>query len=374
MSRLDELMSNSMHKLQIKRTFYFDESNNIRKGSIGLPNDNNPDLGNLCFVLGGIAVENKIDFDALLNFVGAKQTPRDAKFKFFSYGESSFECSIAQPRLRKLFEFLLEKDIYIHFDVLHYMHFALVDILDSLIQEDDAVQMSAFYYYKQLQSDMTKVLYKDYQALHNILVEFEFPNIPKGKSTSFINRILNLYCDNLVYFDSDSPDYFTKELLRQITKAKRNRTNMYFLEGNKPFEISNFLYFDYLARASEILDTKHFDNEPTIAKELYAFDKNYKEKLNMDFVDSSVCREVQISDVICGFVSRMYSFLGHNDEGALTNFINGLENNSESIRTLKAFIKLMDKSDCASQLMFKKTVPLFLERRFSLFYKLIEEK
>lgn len=374
MSRLDELMSNSMHKLQIKRTFYFDESNNIRKGSIGLPNDNNPDLGNLCFVLGGIAVENKIDFDALLNFVGAKQTPRDAKFKFFSYGESSFECSIAQPRLRKLFEFLLEKDIYIHFDVLHYMHFALVDILDSLIQEDDAVQMSAFYYYKQLQSDMTEVLYKDYQALHNILVEFEFPNIPKGKSTSFINRILNLYCDNLVYFDSDSPDYFTKELLRQIIKAKRNRTNMYFLEGNKPFEISNFLYFDYLARASEILDTKHFDNEPTIAKELYAFDKNYKEKLNMDFVDSSVCREVQISDVICGFVSRMYSFLGHNDEGALTNFINGLENNSESIRTLKAFIKLMDKYDCASQLMFKKTVPLFLERRFSLFYKLIEEK
>lgn len=374
MSHLDELMSNSMHKLQIKRTFYFDESNNIRKGTIGLPNDNNPDLGNLCFVLGGIAVENKIDFDALLNFVGAKQTPRDAKFKFFSYGESSFEGSIAQPRLRKLFEFLLKKNIYIHFDVIHYMHFALIDILDSLIQEDDVIQMSAFCYYQQLQSDMTEVLYKDYQALHNILVEFEFPNIPKGKATAFINRILNLYCDNLAYFDSGSPEFFTKELLRQIIKAKENRTNMYFLEGNKPFEISNSLYFDYLARASEILDTKHFDNEPTIAKELYAFDKNYKEKLNMDFVDSSICREVQISDVICGFVSRMYSFLGHNDKGALTNFINGLENNSELIRTLKAFIKLMDKSDCASQLMFKKTVPLFLESRFSLFYKLIEEK
>ncbi len=374
MSRLDEFLSNSLHRFQIKRTFYFDESNNIRKGTIGSAKDNNPDLGNLCFVLGGIAVENKIDFDALLDFVGAKQSPKDAKFKFFSYGESSFNGSIAQPRLRKLFEFLVGKDIYIHFDVFHYMHFALTDILDSLIQEDDAVQMSAFYYYKQLQSDMTEVLYKDYQALHNILVEFEFPNIPKGKSTSFINRILNLYCDNLVYFDSDSPDYFTKELLRQIIKAKRNRTNMYFLEGNKPFEISNSLYFDYLARASEILDTKHFDNEPTIAKELHAFDKNYKEKLNMDFVDSSMCREVQISDAICGFVSRMYSFLGHNDEGTLTDFINGLENNSESIRTLKAFIKLMGKSDCASHLMFKKTVPLFLESRFSLFYKLIEEK
>lgn len=205
---LDEFLTSSMHSFQIKRIFYFDESNNIRKGTIGLPNDNNPDLGNLCFVLGGIAVENKIDFDALLNFVGAKQTPRDAKFKFFSYGESSFEGSIAQPRLRKLFEFLLEKDIYIHFDVLHYMHFALVDILDSLIQEDDVIQKSAFYFYKPLQSDMTEVLYKNYQRLHDILVEFEFPNIPKGKSTAFINRILNLYCDNLAYFDSDSPDFF----------------------------------------------------------------------------------------------------------------------------------------------------------------------
>lgn len=77
MSRLDDFLSNSIHKLQIKRTFYFDESNNIRKGAIGLPNDNNPDLGNLCFVLGGIAVENKIDFDALLDFVEAKQSPKE---------------------------------------------------------------------------------------------------------------------------------------------------------------------------------------------------------------------------------------------------------------------------------------------------------
>lgn len=374
MSRLDDFLDDNMLKLEIKRAFYFDESNNIRKGIIGTRKDNNPDLENLCFVLGGIAVENKIDFEELLRFVGAKQKPKDAKFKFFSYGESSFETCIAQPRLRKLFEFLLAKKIFIHFDVIHYMHFALVDILDSLIQEKDAIQMSAFYYYKQLQSDMTEVLYRDYQRLHEILVRFEFPNIPKGKSTAFIGGILNLYCENLIYFDSDSPDFFTKELLRQIIKAKKDRTNMYFLEDNKPFEICSSAYVHYFTRACEISDIKYFDNEPIIATEFSSFDEDYKRKLNMDFVDSCEYREIQISDAICGFVSRMYSFLGHNDEGKLVDFVNGLENDSESIKTLRAFMKLMDESDFASHLMLKKVTPLFLERRFSLFYKMIEEK
>lgn len=41
MSRLDEFLSNSMHSFQIKRIFYFDESNNIRKGTIGSVKDNN---------------------------------------------------------------------------------------------------------------------------------------------------------------------------------------------------------------------------------------------------------------------------------------------------------------------------------------------
>ena len=100
---------------------------------------NNEDLGNLYFTLGGIATKDPINFPELLDYIGAKQIPRDAKYKFFTLKHNGFTEAIAQPRLRKLFEYLKEKDIVTHFAVEHYFHFALVDILDSLIEEDDAI-------------------------------------------------------------------------------------------------------------------------------------------------------------------------------------------------------------------------------------------
>lgn len=124
-----------LKKIEINKTLYFDESNNIKKGIIGQDKDNNEDLGNLYFVLGGIAVNGCIDFDDLLKYVGARQVPTDSKFSFFAFKKNKFEEAIKQSRLRKFFEYLLKNIISIHFNVLHYMHFALTDILDSLIEE-----------------------------------------------------------------------------------------------------------------------------------------------------------------------------------------------------------------------------------------------
>lgn len=90
MTKLDDFMCSfgeSFKMLNIKpiktnKIFYFDESNNIKKGIIGKMKDNNEDLENLYFVLGGIAVDKNIDFNDLLKYVGARQIPNDAKFSF----------------------------------------------------------------------------------------------------------------------------------------------------------------------------------------------------------------------------------------------------------------------------------------------------
>mgnify|MGYP006993726249 CR=1 FL=1 len=79
------------------------------------------------------------------------------------------------------------QDIIIHFAVEHYFHYALVDILDSLIEERDIFQETALNFYKRFQSDMTKVLYDDFASLHKILVDYEFPNIPNGKAINITN-------------------------------------------------------------------------------------------------------------------------------------------------------------------------------------------
>lgn len=377
MSKLDDFINSSMDfapSIKLNRTFYFDESNNIKKGIIGKEKDNNFDLENLYFVLGGIATKEPLNFEELLKYTGVRQMPVDAKFNFFAFKKNKFTDAIAQSRLRKFFEYLLKNNIIIHFNVLHYFHFALVDILDSLIEEQDANQYAAFMYYHDLQSDMTEVLYNDFNRLHSILVNYEFPNVPREKANAFINEILDLYADNLCNYDLNAMENFTKELLRQIIKAKRSKNNLLFLENNKSFVIIDSVFENYLSRMIEFKDKKYFDNELFITNSLEQMDTDYKTKLNVDFWDSKEHREIQICDVICGFIARLYNFISHNSEEEIMKFCCTLDINSESYKTLRTFFELMNISDDESNVCFKKFTPMFIERRFMRMFKLIMER
>ena len=250
----------------------------------------------------------------------------------------------------------------------------MVDILDSLIEKQDANQYAAFMYYHDLQSDMTEVLYNDFNRLHSILVNYEFPNVPREKANAFINEILDLYTDNLCNYDLNAMENFTKELLRQIIKAKRSKNNLLFLENNKSFVIIDSVFENYLSRMIEFKDKKYFDNELFITNSLEQMDTDYKTKLNVDFWDSKEHREIQICDVICGFTARLYNFISHNSEEEIMKFCYALDINSESYKTLRMFFELMNISDDESNVCFKKFTPMFIERRFMLMFKLIMER
>ncbi len=368
-------MKKSSPSLKLNRTFYFDESNNIRKGIIGAEKDNN-DLQHLYFVLGGIATKEPINFNSLLEFIGVKQIPNDAKYKFFTQGNKDFLDSIKQKRLRKLFEYLENQDIIIHFAVEHYFHFALIDILDSLIAKisNERIQATAIYYYRELQSDVMEVLYQNYELFHETLVKYGYPNIPELKVGDFVRDILELYIEGLSQFDLNDPNNFTKELLRQIIKASCDNKKLIFLEDNQPYVISSIMTHMYLQRMYNFKDKKYFDNEVYVENELLEMDNDFKNKLNTEFCDSKEKREIQISDVISGFVGRLFKFISKMNETQITDFIDKLDIESESYKTLKAFFNLMTKSDDESVICFLKVIPLFIERRFRILFELIVGK
>lgn len=109
MSKLDDFINGSIDfapSIKLNKTFNFDESNNIKKGIIGKNKDNNADLENLYFVLGGIATKEPLNFEELLKYAGVKQMPVDAKFNFFAFKKNKFTDVIAQSRLRKFFELM----------------------------------------------------------------------------------------------------------------------------------------------------------------------------------------------------------------------------------------------------------------------------
>ena len=62
MTKIDEqidIYNGTAPHIKLNRKIFFDESNNIRKGKIGIDKDNNEDLENLYFTLGGIATKKR---------------------------------------------------------------------------------------------------------------------------------------------------------------------------------------------------------------------------------------------------------------------------------------------------------------------------
>ncbi|QKT05508.1 DUF3800 domain-containing protein [Mycoplasma sp. OR1901] len=359
---------------KVNRTIYFDESNNIRKGIIGKEKDNVKELKNLFFVLGGVALENDLKFDELLKYVKAKQKPKDAKFKFFSHKKSKFEDAISQSRLRLFFEYLLEEKILIHFHVLHFLHFSIVDIFDSLIVEDDIYNKIALIDQNinlTLKSDMFEVLYKTYDELHKLLVNYEFPNISRKKSNEFINKILKMYIDNLSYFDMNDINNITKKILREIIKSKKDLNTLVFLENNEPLVVVNDIACQYITRMLDFDDKKYFDKESEIENTLKKEYGDYENILNVEFIDSLENEEIQISDVISGFVAKLYNFLSDKPFERIHEFCNSLDSNSESFKTLNAFFKIFTISQEHSKNFIKKIIPIFIDKKFEYMCHLI---
>lgn len=366
---LKHMRGNDAVPVKLGRTLYFDESNNVRKAIINYPNDNNPNLENTCFVLGGIAPNRPVDFEDLLQYIGARQKPHDAKYSFFVCGRIKFKESLQQPRLRKLFEYLDKEGVLIHFSTHHYYHYALVDILDSMLPTETIKSDWEKWFYRSLQSAMTEVLYCRYDDLHGLLYRYAYPKVQKEKLRDFLNDIYALYCENLDFFDMGEFESFFKEYVRQILETNKDDPNYSFWEGREPYVISDKVDELYWLRMSNFVDLTVFDIEKNVEERLSKVDSNYMKKLNCKFVDSKDVPEIQISDAIAGFVGRLYDLLFKMDKKEIRNFVKQLD--SESFKTLFWFFDLVYKSNQVSKICFHCDNPVYIENRFNFMYGLV---
>lgn len=353
---------------KLSLNMFFDESNNIRVVRLN-DNGTNENIHNIYFVLGGLSYSSKLNLDLndIFAYIGAKQIPIDAKLKYFSRGNTDFKEILKETRLLKYFQFLKEKSIYIHFNVFHFLYYSLIDILDSLFEEDDVNKQVYFAYHFILKSDLIEVLDYKYEKVLKILREFDYPNIPNNKVIVFISELLDLYTKILdEYFDENSPDNFTKEMLRQMIKAKRKKNNLLFLENNEKLVITKSLFEIYLHNACLFhQENKIFDDEFTIKEKFEKVDSNYETKLNMKFKKSHDDRGIQLSDVLSGFIAKMLNFISSKTFEEIDDFIEDLDDNS--INILKLFFEILDYSDDYCQYFFVWQIPNYVLRKFNYF-------
>ena len=347
-----------------KCTFYYDESNNIRKLCLGKDDFNAPIDKD--FVLGGVMHledESKADIDTLKSKIRLQKSAKELKFKHITKANTFLEC-LNEEKVLFFLQWLYDSDLYIHFSHVNNLYFAIVDIIDSVVVDKSMYVQHIF----EIKNELYKLVRKNYRDFYNLLVYCNYPNINSKDIRRFYNHILG-YIDNYcVDFSSD----FMKNL-RQLLKDATKQKELIFLKGNSEEAVIED-YFSFYTRPIAILHhAEHtFDNEYEIEKIFVKYDfydgdiklENYK------FVDSINSPFVQVSDCIVGLLGRYYTYINNIDIHQACQLPTILSERQR--KTLRVLAQLIMKSEKLSKLLIHSTesieeheISSFIIRSFS---------
>lgn len=347
-----------------KCTFYYDESNNIRKLCLGKDDFNAPIDKD--FVLGGVMHledESKADIDTLKSKIRLQKSAKELKFKHITKANTFLKC-LNEEKVLFFLQWLYDSDLYIHFSHVNNLYFAIVDIIDSVVVDKSMYVQHIF----EIKNELYKLVRKNYRDFYNLLVYCNYPNINSKDIRRFYNHILG-YIDNYcVDFSSD----FMKNL-RQLLKDATKQKELIFLKGNSEEAVIED-YFSFYTRPIAIFHhAEHtFDNEYEIEKIFVKYDfydgdiklENYK------FVDSINSPFVQVSDCIVGLLGRYYTYINNIDIHQACQLPTILSERQR--KTLRVLAQLIMKSEKLSKLLIHSTesieeheISSFIIRSFS---------
>ncbi|TYS51193.1 DUF3800 domain-containing protein [Bacillus infantis] len=319
----------------VKYSFYYDETNNyrvfrIKDGKLNF--DKNKD-----FVLGGIAIEENFpniyeDFIELKRIL-IQPTLDEVKFIYVCGRGSDFLKCISSKKIRYFLSWLLEKDIYIHFQMLDNLYYSLVDIIDSLVTFNILEETN---YYKTL---LYRFVYSNTNSFIKIFEKHKYPNISKSSSVSFYEDIIQCIKDT----NYNSPESLIEKnaLIYLINKNKMkeptlllNNTDLLFINEYKLLYERNIYMFN---------QSKHyFDEETEVQKQMNPIYLNKKLLNNYKFKKSHEDIYIQLSDVIVGLLGKLFEFIKPINNSEIKYVFDSLH--SYQKEGLELLIKLLHKS------------------------------
>jgi len=285
---------------EARYTFYYDETNNIRKyhnktGTLNYSGDSN-------FVLGGIvftAPPQLSDFFASLNL---DKNIAEVKFKHIAKGDY-FTC-LKSPKLSKLLSFLIGADFFIHYHSINLFYWALVDIVDSAIvgsgrlyEPNDILALKDIFH-RAATHRKEKMLETFYY--------FSYPNVPNNELKNFSYHI----CKHLKAYKQHKAG--VEEMIRILTEASAcgdlpfivHETDNVFIDSFSPF----YRHPVFMFRSSE----HYFDHELEIEEDfqqvplMFGSENLYS---NCQFVGSENNLTVQLSDIVVGLMGKLYEYI-----------------------------------------------------------------
>ena len=319
-------------------TFYYDETNNIKKFYVRENDFNYTFTAN--FVLGGLVHNEPVqDIKPLIDSFKLQKTAKEVKFKHIAKGDL-LDC-LKSEKLKLFLQFVKDSNLYVHYSSLNILYWAVVDIVDSAVANSEAAQKAGPQFINHLKNDLYKLSRLEIDSVIELFYKFEYPNIKKEKIVPFIEALTSLF-DN--YIDTEE-FHFGLESLRQILKEAKKKGALPFVMDEDDHILLKDLSQFYLRPIYLFKNSTHiFDNEDSISETL----KDYKildgedEINNYSFVDSQANQLIQLSDVFIGLMGKLSKYINTSSKEKIENDFNSLSSIQET--NIDLLIDVIDKS------------------------------
>ncbi|MCI8545039.1 MAG: hypothetical protein HFH09_02275 [Bacilli bacterium] len=334
-------ISNELKKFDVQNcTFYYDESNNHRK--LWLNNNNFNVPIDKDFILGGVMFfqdQPLADINALKNKLQLQKSIKEIKFKHISKAKSFLDC-LKEDNISIFLKWLYNSDLYIHYSNINNLYFAIVDIIDSII-EPTYIPFS-----HQMKNELYKLVHSHYKDFYQLLIQYSYPNISPNNIAFFYQQILDFIDDHYSEYS------FNLEILRQGLKSAKKQSQLAFLEDNLDKTIIDNYSTFYMRPIALFPFSKHiFDNEYKIEEVFKGYEfYNGENKLeNYHFMNSQSNIYIQISDCIVGLLGKFYTYINDLDKIKVQSLFKTIS--AKQLNTLKLFAKIIIKSENLSKLL-----------------------
>jgi hypothetical protein len=334
------IMMNGLRNVDDEYTFFYDETNNIRKLRIIDADLNVSNPGN--FVLAGLVHKGAAPNSNIDELFEILKLPDDVKeLKLRSLGKGDALSLLRSERVRKILDWLIKADFYIHYFNLNVIYWSLTDIVDSVL----ANTRDRFFTINHMavKSDLYKLVKNNIGTFLQVAGGFGFPNVGSGRSIEFLAWLTSFVKSNIGILDDDR-----SHLMNEFIKSMEDVVELPFLEdeigGVLIKSFSAFYYRNlYLFSSSRHI----FDKEESIERELGSFFKSENRNEHLyAFADSKGSREIQISDVIAGLLGKIFTLIRDSDDDQLEIIKSNLD--KTQIDNLSLLAELIDQSDAVS--------------------------
>lgn len=313
-------------------TFYYDETNNIRKFWL-TPDDFNAGH-NKDFILGGVSYPDDgfkgESYDSLKKSIQLQKTAKEIKFAHVCKKGSDFLTCLKSGKLLSFFRWLCDSNLTVHYTAVNHLYFALADIIDT-IEHPFVSSLIAF----GLKRELYLLFQQHYAEFYKHLYRYEFPNVKESDVKDFFQFFLDAISNH-------AEERVSSELI-EVLKAGKQQKELLFLSDNPERTIIDCYDIFYLNRILYIKDAEHiFDMEDTIVENINA-NAIYRGLRNFKFIDSQNDFLIQVSDCIVGLIGRFYEYLNMTNEQKIKHDMQGLDKIQEE--TFNCFRKYMIGAD-----------------------------